>query len=111
MSLTTTVCDARKLPQQSPAPPASPAAGQSAQEEAASAAVVQAGAVSPSEHDGQRRHGDATVQRCRVQRCEEVPQETGWCAAHQGRAEILRVGALLGYPVLSYAPEHTTVPG
>ncbi len=54
---------------------------------------------------------EAAAERCRVQRCEGVPFDSGWCAAHQDRAAILRVGALLGYPVLSYAPEHATQQG
>jgi hypothetical protein len=75
---------------------------------AAREAVVQQGTGAA------RHHGELTKpesEEASAQRCEGVPLETGWCAAHQERAEILRVGALLGYPVLSYVPEHTTVPG
>jgi hypothetical protein len=101
--LTTQVHEEQHLFQQSPA---SPAAVQRAQEKAS---------VSP-EHAGEQMTlsspaSPAVLRRCRVQHCEGMPQETGWCAAHQGRAEILRVGACLGYPVLNYAPEHATAPG
>jgi hypothetical protein len=109
--LSTEVRDEHHLLQQSPASPASLAAAQSAEVQATRTAVVQEGAVSPEGRDGQRRHGEAAGQRCCVQRCDGLPQETGWCAAHQDRAEILRVGACLDYPVLSYAPGHTTQQG
>jgi hypothetical protein len=98
---TTQVREEQHLPQSSPA---SPAAGE---------AMVQQGAGAASQHGEPTRpeSSEASAERCRVQRCDGVPQETGWCAAHQERAEILRVGALLGYPVLNYAPEHATRQG
>jgi hypothetical protein len=102
--LSTEVREEHHLPQPSPA---SPAGIQKAQEEAAG---------SP-EHAGEPAMtlsspaSPAVLRRCRVQRCQGVPQETGWCAAHQQRAEILRVGACLDYPVLNYAPEHATQQG
>jgi hypothetical protein len=100
----TAVRDEQPLLQQ---PPASPAAVQSAEVQAA---------LSP-EHVGElptmptSLASPAVRERCPVQRCDGVPQEAGWCLAHQDRAEILRVGALLGYPVLNYAPEHATQQG
>jgi hypothetical protein len=101
------VHEAQKLSHQSPASPASPAAiygVHGAEVHAAREAVVQAGAGSTAGEDGQRP-------RCRVQRCEEVPFASGWCAVHEDRAEILRIGARLGYPVLSYVSEHATQQG
>jgi hypothetical protein len=80
------------------------------------AVVMQEGAVSP-EHVGEQTTmlsspaSLAVLRRCHVERCDGVPQETGWCMVHQDRAEILRVGARLNYPVLSYAPGHTTQQG
>jgi hypothetical protein len=100
----TAVCEEHHLLQQSPALPASPAARE---------AVGQQGTGTASHHGEltTRLSSEAWAERCPVQRCEGVPQETGWCPAHQDRAEILRVGACLDYPVLNYASEHTTVPG